>query len=71
MEDLIQPTLTVLRAQWARACAAFDARRRSSDSDTGVSTLEMVIIALGLMGIATVLIAAITVAVTRRTNQIQ
>ena len=71
MDDLIQPTLTVLRAQWARARAAFDARRRLSESDAGVSTLEMVIIALGLMGIATVLIAAITVAVTRRTNQIQ
>ena len=71
MDDLIQPTLIVLRAHWARARAVFDARRCSSDSDAGVSTLEMVIIALGLMGIATVLIAAITVAVTRRTNQIQ
>ena len=71
MDDLIQPTLIVLRAHWARARAVFDAQRRSSDSDAGVSTLEMVIIALGLMGIATVLIAAITVAVTRRTNQIQ
>ena len=71
MDDLIQPTLIILRARWARACAVLDARRRSADGDAGVSTLEMVIIALGLMGIATVLIAAITVAVTRRTNQIQ
>lgn len=39
--------------------------------DAGVSTLEMVIIALGLMAVAGLLVAAITAAVTSRTNQIQ
>lgn len=39
--------------------------------DAGVSTLEMVIIALGLMAVAGILVAAITTAVTNRTNQLQ
>lgn len=39
--------------------------------DAGVSTLEMVIIALGLMAVAGLLVAAITAAVTSRTNQFQ
>ena len=39
--------------------------------DAGVSTLEMVIIALGLIAVATLLVAAITAAVTRRTDQLQ
>lgn len=41
-----------------------------SARDAGVSTLEMVIIALGLIAVATLLVVAITAAVTRRTNQI-
>lgn len=44
------------------------ARRRE---DAGVSTLEMVIIALGLMAVAGILVAAITAAVTSRTDQLQ
>ncbi len=45
--------------------------RRAAGDDTGVSTLEMVIIALGLMAVAGLLVAAITAAVTTRTNQLQ
>ena len=71
MDDLIQATLVVLRAQAARARVAFDARRRATSGDAGVSTLEMVIIALGLMAVAGLLVAAITAAVTRRTGQIK
>jgi hypothetical protein len=39
--------------------------------EAGVSTLEMVIIALGLMAVAALLVAAITAAVNRRTSQIK
>lgn len=63
MESL--PVLVVLlRGQAARL-------RRGARDDTGVSTLEMVIIALGLMAVAGLLVAAITAAVTTRTNQLQ
>lgn len=49
------------------------ARRRirdSVDSDVGASTLELVIIVLGLIAVAGVLVAAITAAVQRRVDQI-
>ena len=42
-------------------------RNRGED---GVSTLELVIIVLGLIAVATLLVTAITLAVTRRTDQI-
>lgn len=71
MDDLIQTAYILLRVQAARARAAYDARREAVDGDVGVSTLEMVIIALGLMAVAGVLVAAITAAVTRRTGQIK
>ena len=66
-EDLILPLLIIVRGLTARA------RTRASGSagDGGVSTLEMVIIALGLIAVATLLVTAITAAVTRRTNQIK
>ena len=65
-EDLILPLLIIVRGLTARA------RTRVSDSrDDGVSTLEMVIIALGLIAVATLLVTAITLAVTRRTDQIK
>lgn len=38
--------------------------------EDGVSTLELVIIVLGLIAVATLLVTAITLAVTRRTDQI-
>lgn len=46
-------------------------RLRHVREDEGVSTLEMVIITLGLIAVAGLLVAAITAAVTSRTNQIQ
>lgn len=44
---------------------------RAAGGEAGVSTLEMVIITLGLIAVAGLLVAAITAAVTTRTNQIQ
>ena len=66
-EDLILPLLIIVRGLTARA------RTRAGDSagDRGVSTLEMVIITLGLIAVATLLVTAITLAVTRRTDQIK
>ena len=40
------------------------------DSDIGATTLELVIIVLGLILVAGILVAAITAAVQRRVNQI-
>jgi Flp pilus assembly pilin Flp len=45
--------------------------RRLSSDETGASTLEIVIITLGLIAVAGILVAALTAAVTRRTEQIQ
>lgn len=48
-------------------------RRRARDrvaNETGATTLELVIIVLGLIAIAGILVAAITAAVQRRVNQI-
>ena len=44
-------------------------RDRAGD-DTGASTLELVIIILGLIAVAGTLVVAITAAVQRRVNQI-
>lgn len=71
MDPLIGTAFLLLRLHAAHARSAFDARRRPHDGDAGVSTLEMVIIALGLMAVAGLLVAAVTVAVTRRTDQIK
>lgn len=49
------------------------ARSRARDrihSDLGASTLELVILILGLIGVAGVLVVAVTAAVQRRVNQI-
>lgn len=45
--------------------------QRDPLEDAGIGTLEMVIIALGLMAIAGILVAGLTAAVTRRTSQIK
>jgi Flp pilus assembly pilin Flp len=45
--------------------------RRLREDETGASTLEIVIITLGLIAVAAILVAALTAAVTRRTEQIQ
>lgn len=71
MDHLIGPIVLLLWLQAGRARDALDGRRHPHDQDAGVSTLEMVIIALGLMAVAGLLVAAISVAVTNRTNQIK
>ena len=64
------PTLlVVLRLQYLLLTTSLRARR--SRKDDGASTLEMVIIALGLMAMAGLLIAALTTAVTSRTSKIK
>lgn len=45
-------------------------RTRVGDNDVGSSTLELVIIILGLIAVATLLVVAITAAVQRRVDQI-
>lgn len=70
-DDLIQPAFIVLRGLAERARTGVAQRVRATEPDSGVSTLEMVIIALGLVAVATLLVTAITVAVTRRTDQIK
>ena len=45
-------------------------RERYGDNDGGASTLELVIIILGLIAVATLLVVAITAAVQRRVDQI-
>ncbi len=67
---LIRPALIAAGGLSARARRAYTSRRRG-DRDAGVSTLEMVIITLGLIAVATLLVTAITLAVTRRTDQIK
>jgi hypothetical protein len=47
-----------------------EVRRRVGDNDVGASTLELVIIILGLIAVATLLVVAITAAVQRRVDQI-
>ena len=66
-EDLILPLLIIVRGLTARART----RASGSPGDGGVSTLEMVIITLGLIAVATLLVTAITLAVTRRPDQIK
>jgi len=45
-------------------------RDRFADNDVGATTLELVIITLGLIAVATMLVVAITAAVQRRVDQI-
>lgn len=69
MENMIGPLVAVLRMHASLLGAQVRSRREGNDD--GVSTLEMVIIALGLMAIAALLVTALTVAVTNRTNKIK
>ena len=66
MSSIVLPAAILLGGLAARA-----RRRLTQRGDGGVSTLEMVIIALGLVAVATLLVTAITLAVTRRTDQIK
>jgi hypothetical protein len=52
------------------ATARRTVRERYPDNDVGASTLELVIIVLGLIAVATILVVAITAAVQRRVDQI-
>lgn len=52
------------------AAARRTVRERYPDGDVGASTLELVIIVLGLIAVATMLVVAITFAVQRRVDQI-
>lgn len=45
-------------------------RERFGDDDVGASTLELVIIVLGLIAVAAIFVAVITAAVQRRLDQI-
>jgi hypothetical protein len=73
IEDLAIHTLVLARCLSGAARQRFTERsdRHGPRDDAGVSTLEIVIIALGLMAVAALLVTAITAAVTRRTNQIK
>lgn len=68
MTDVLVPAAILLAGLTSRAKRRLAQRARGDD---GVSTLEMVIIALGLVAIATLLVTALTLAVTRRTDQIK
>lgn len=66
MNALMIPTLTVLGAWTDRVRAAW----RTRGSEAGASTLELVILILGLITVATLLVATLTAAVKSRTDQI-
>ena len=68
MNDVLVPAAILLAGLTSRAKRRLAQRAQGDD---GVSTLEMVIIALGLVAIATLLVTALTLAVTRRTDQIK
>ncbi len=66
MDALLSTTLTVLSALTGRVRTAWADR----GTETGASTLELVILILGLITVATLLVATLTVAVKSRTDQI-
>jgi hypothetical protein len=67
MEPLVPLVLTTWRGLQDRAARLW----RERGDDRGLSTLELAIIALGLMAVAAILIAAITAAVRNRTADIK
>lgn len=67
MNALITTTLSLLAAVTGRCRRSISARA----DDQGASTLEMVIIILGLVTVAGILVAALTAAVSARVAQIQ
>ncbi|WP_426592618.1 hypothetical protein ACPPVS_12660 [Cellulomonas sp. McL0617] len=64
------PTYLVLTYLTALLTTTRTRIRAGTRSDVGASTLELVIIILGLMAIATMLVVAVTAAVQRRVDQI-
>ena len=67
MEPLLPLLVTTWRGLTDRAARVW----RERGDDRGLSTLELAIIALGLMAVAAILIAAITAAVRSRTADIK
>jgi hypothetical protein len=66
MNPLITTALTVLGALTGRLRSGL----RAHGTDSGASTLELVILVLGLITVATLLVATLTAAVKSRTDQI-
>ena len=62
--------VAVIVLQGYIACCRRWVREHAPDGDLGASTLELVIIILGLIAVATLLVVAITAAVQRRVDQI-
>jgi hypothetical protein len=71
VSEHITPLVIVLTALATRLRQGIRARLGGNPAETGASTLEMVIITLGLITVAGVLVAAITAAVKSRTDQIK
>jgi hypothetical protein len=71
MSEHLTPLLVTLAALHQRLRQGILARVHGGDSESGASTLEMVIITLGLITVAGVLVAAITAAVKSHTEQIK
>ena len=66
MNTLLTTTFTVLAALTGRVRDGWRAR----GTEAGASTLELVILILGLITVATLLVATLTAAVKSRTDQI-
>lgn len=66
MNTIVDLTLTVLGALTDRARQGW----RDRGTEGGASTLELVILILGLVTVATLLVATLTAAVKARTDQI-
>ena len=66
MNPLLVTTLTALGALVGRLRTGWQAR----GTESGASTLELVILILGLITVATLLVATLTAAVKSRTDQI-
>ena len=66
MEPLIRTTLTYLAVLTGRVKRGWESR----SDESGASTLELVILILGLITVATLLVATLTAAVRSRTDQI-
>ena len=66
MTSLLTTTLTVLGALTGRLRDGW----RDRGTEAGASTLELVILILGLITVATLLVATLTAAVKSRTDQI-
>jgi hypothetical protein len=71
MHPMVLTTLAVLGALTDRLRAGWAERGAEAGAQRGASTLELVILVLGLIAVATLLVATLTAAVKSRTDQIQ